>query len=181
MRTLRHAILAALLLPALGHAAYSIDHVSVNCSSSLTQTAGDALSYLCDGNLTLQGEGQIGTLTSDTGINLSATGNLTLDRLSLIAPAISMQTLSGDITVGADTRFFSMPGQLTTPPEVTLLTGSRPTVTRPPLIPIDTGAGVVVTFPGAFTVNAPTAVPEPSATLLAALGVAGVAWSRRKR
>lgn len=65
--------MAALLLPALGHAAYSIDHVSISCSSSLTQTAEDALSSLCYGHLSLQGDGQIGTLRSDTGIKLSTT------------------------------------------------------------------------------------------------------------
>lgn len=180
MRQLRRAILATLLLPTLGHAAFSIDHVSLTCSSSLNQAAGEALNYLCDGDLVLRGDGQIGTLTSDTGIDLTALGNLTLDRLSLVAPRISLQTRSGDISVSADTRFFFGPGEPSTPPEVTLLAGTPPTRTTPPLVPIDTAAGAIVTMPGSPTVHVQTAVPEPSTTLLVMFGLFSVGWLRRR-
>lgn len=181
MSPLRCAILATLLLPVLGHAAYSTDHVNITCSSSLTQTGGDTLGYLCAGNLTLQGDGQMGTLTSDTAITLAAGGNLTLERLSLIAPRIDMQSGYGGISVSADTRFFFAPGEGSTPPAVTLLAGNPSTISRPPLSPIDTSAGAIVIQPGPFTVNVQATVPEPSSTLLLMFGLSSVAWLRRKR
>lgn len=181
MRTLRRAILAAVLLPVLGHASYSLDHVSLNCSSSLTQSSGDALSFQCEGDLILQGLDQIGTLTSDTGINLFATGNLTLDRLSLIAPSITLQTLSGTLQVSADTHFFSGTGSQNAQPSVNLFAGPIPTIDahRPGLI--DPGAGAIVTVHRSPTLDVKTAVPEPSTTLLVMFGLVGVAGLRRKR
>lgn len=181
MRPLRSAfqlMLAALLLPTLGHAAYSVEHVSISCSSSLTQVAGNALSYSCDGDLNLLGEGEIGLLTSDTAIILSASGSLTLDKLSLTAPSIEIGSASGNIFVGADTRFFSLPGDPVTPPTVTLITGPR--VTMPPLRPIEISAGAIVTQPGNVHLHLQTTVPEPSSSSLALFGLLGVAWLRRK-
>ncbi len=177
MRPLRRAMLAALLLPALGHASYSLDHVSLNCSSSLTQSSGEALSFQCEGDLVLQGLDQIGTLTSDTGINLFATGNLSLNRLSLIAPSITLQTVSGTLSVSADTHFFSGTDSLHAQPSVNLFDGPLPGVDLPRLPPVDRGAGGVLTVGDAVT----TAVPEPSTTLLALFGLVGMAGLRRKR
>lgn len=179
MRPFRHAILVALLLPALGHAAFSIDHVSITCSSSLTQGEGATLGYMCDGNLTLQGDGQVGTLWSDTGITLAAIGNLTLDRLSLVSPQIGMQSVFGTISVSADTRFFSAPGDLTTAPAVDIRAGFSQTVSTPTLTPIDTYAGFISVGRSVFPVSE-TAVPEPSSAMLILLGLTGMAWLRRK-
>ncbi len=181
LRPLRHAILATLLLPALGHAAFSIDHVSINCSSSLTQGSGPALGYSCDGDLTLQGDGQMGILTSDTAINLAAFGNLTLDHLTLITPQIGMQSWLGTISVSADTRLFAAPGDLTTAPVVTIHAGFSQTVPAPTvtLTPIDTSAGFISVGRSVFPVGE-SAVPEPSSAMLTLLGLAGVGWLRRK-
>lgn len=184
LRSLRPAILAALLLPTLGHAAFSIDHVSVTCSSSMTQGNGPALGYSCDGDLILQGEGQMGTLTSDTAINLAAIGNLTLDHLTLITPQIGMQSLLGTISVSADTRLFAAPGDLTTAPVVTIHAGfsqmvPAPTVT---LTPVDTSAGFTQSIAVGESVSpvGEAAVPEPSSAMLILLGLTGMAWLRRK-
>ncbi|MGQ0597962.1 PEP-CTERM sorting domain-containing protein [Aquabacterium sp.] len=179
MRSLRHAILAALLLPVLGHAASSIDHVKVTCSSSMSQGNGPTLGYMCDGDLSLQGDGQIGTLWSDTGITLAAIGNLTLDRLSLVSPQIGMQSVFGTISVSADTRFFAAPGDLTTAPAVDIRAGFSQTAPAPTLTPVDTSAGLIMVGRGVLPIGEST-VPESTSAMLIMLGLAGMAWMRRK-
>lgn len=182
LRSTRQLVLAALLLPTLGHAAYSIDHVNLSCSSSMTQGNGPALGYSCDGDLLVQGDGQMGILTSDTAINLAALGNLTLDHLTLVTPQVGMQAAFGTISVSADTRFFAAPGDLVTAPVVTIHASLSQTVPEPTftLRPVDTFAGFISVGKSVFPVGE-TAVPEPSSAMLIMLGLTGLAWLRRHK
>lgn len=68
------------------HASNLIDLGSYSCSAGLSFDAGNGLSVSCSGDFSLTG----GILSSDTSINLTALGDLTLDAFSLSAPNITI-------------------------------------------------------------------------------------------
>lgn len=45
------------MAPSLGHAAYSLDHVTATCSESLTILRGESLSLQCTGDLSMSDDG----------------------------------------------------------------------------------------------------------------------------
>lgn len=86
MSLLRPLILAlSLLTPWCAQAIQMIDQSTLDCSESLTLLTQDNVTAQCTGNLSITG----GTWTSDTLISLSATGDLSLFGVTLLAPNIS--------------------------------------------------------------------------------------------
>ncbi len=94
-------ILCALLifgfLPNSANAISTASIVNTSCSGDLTSSLLNGASFTCSGNFTLDG----GTVTSDSLINISSTGDLFLDNLILTAPNVSFSVLSGILTLGS--------------------------------------------------------------------------------
>ena len=107
MSLLRPLILAlSLSTPGWALATQTIDQSTIDCSDSLTLLTQDNVTAQCTGNMSITG----GTWTSDTLISLSATGDLSLFGVTLLAPNISLvghqilrdggSTLAGDPAIG---------------------------------------------------------------------------------
>lgn len=174
------AALAFALAPVLAQAAYGIDHITATCSDSLTLSEGDALSFQCQGNLTLTGDGDQARLFADQSLSLSATGELILSHLALVSPTISLS--GGNVRIGQDVVFFSESGPSTPPPAVQISTGAI--TLNPHLTPISGSA--VFTMPRDVTLTwnlGPATVPEPAAIglLFAGLGTILIARRRQRR
>ena len=183
------------LLPALGHAAYSLDHVTATCSESLTILRGESLSFQCTGDLSVSGDGDNVRLLADRSVSLSATGHLSVDRLNIISPEILLNA-GGAVNIGRSVVLFTAERDPNRPPSVRLTSGGISL--RPELTP---SAGVLVTqnrsdliinwtafdVSSGGTVNVrqgPSGlalVPEPGAWLLTLAGIAGVALTRQAK
>lgn len=94
MSRLLCALCLMAFLPISANATSTSSITNTNCSGSLTSSLLNGASFACAGNLTLDG----GFVTSDSLINISATGDLFLDNLILTAPQIS---LFGMVTIGS--------------------------------------------------------------------------------
>ena len=90
-------LLTFAFLPVSANAISTSNIANTNCSGSLTSSLQDGASFACTGNFTLDG----GTVTSDSLINISATGDLLLDNLIFTAPNITFSVLSGMMTIGS--------------------------------------------------------------------------------
>lgn len=84
-------------LPALANATSAASITNASCSDSLTTSLLDGASFACVGNLTLDG----GFVTSDSVINISATGDLFVDNLTFTAPNVTFSVLTGMLTIGS--------------------------------------------------------------------------------
>jgi len=100
---LRLSVLSCLLacMPLASHASAQISLASTSCSGDMALSSGSGISFSCTGNLSLDG----GWLKSDSQISLFASGDLTLNNLSLYAPEISLSTLTGNLTIGSNVLF----------------------------------------------------------------------------
>jgi hypothetical protein len=100
---LRLCVLSCLLacLPLASHASAQISLASTSCSGDMALSSDSGISFNCTGNLSLDG----GWLTSDSPISLLASGDLTLSNLHLYAPAISLSSLTGSLTIGSNVLF----------------------------------------------------------------------------
>jgi len=91
------ALYLMVFLPIAANAASTSSIANTNCSGSLTSSLLNGASFACAGNLTLDG----GFVTSDSLINISATGDLFLDNLTFTAPNVTFSVLSGMMTIGS--------------------------------------------------------------------------------
>lgn len=100
---LRLSVLSCLLvcLPLASHASAQISLANTNCSGDMALSSDSGITFNCTGNLSLDG----GWLTSDSPISLLASGDLTLNNLRLYAPAISLSSLTGSLTIGSNVLF----------------------------------------------------------------------------
>lgn len=100
---LRLSVLSCLLacMAWTSHASAEISLVSTNCSGDMTLSSGSGISLACSGNMDLRG----GWLKSDRLISLFASGDLTLNDLSLSAPEIMLSNMSGTLTIGSNVLF----------------------------------------------------------------------------
>lgn len=83
-------------LPIFANATSSI--TTESCSSELASSLLNGASFACSGNLVLSG----GFVTSDSLIDINATGDLFLDNISLTAPNISLSVLAGVLKMGGN-------------------------------------------------------------------------------
>ena len=110
MHYLLKSLLALALTPALGHAAYSLENINAHCSDALTISQGAGVSFQCLGNFSLTGDGDAARLWSDRSITLSATGDLRLNDLRIVAPQI--QLLASHVTMDQDAALISQGGSV---------------------------------------------------------------------
>ena len=186
-------VLAMALAPSLGHAAYSLDHVTATCSESLTILQGESLSFQCTGDLSVSGDGDNVRLLADRSVSLSATGRLSVDRLQIISPEILLNA-GGSVDIGHNVVLFTAARDPNRPPSVRLTSGGISL--RPELTPIAGSLAVSASHAGvlnwsAFDVVYSTVqlqqppglglVPEPGAWLLTLAGIAGVALTQRAK
>lgn len=85
-------------LPITANATSTSSITNTNCSGNLTSSLLDGASFVCAGNLTLDG----GFVTSDSLINISADGDLFLDNLTFTAPNITLSVLTGMLKIGSN-------------------------------------------------------------------------------
>ncbi len=97
MSRLLCALCLLAFLPISANAISTASIANTNCSGELTASTLDGASFACTGNLTLDG----GFITSDSLINISASGDLFLDNLTLTAPDVTFSNLSGMLAIGS--------------------------------------------------------------------------------
>lgn len=90
-------LLTLAFLPISANAISTSSITNTNCSGNLTTSLLGGVSFVCAGNLTLDG----GLVTSDLLINISADGDLFLDNLTFTAPNVSFSVLSGMMTLNS--------------------------------------------------------------------------------
>lgn len=88
----------ALASPVLAQAAHTVTNSVFYCTAAMSFSNTASLLGYCAGNFTISG----GTWTSDTRIDLSAAGDITLDGVTMTAPIIEVQSLT-KITAGGTT------------------------------------------------------------------------------
>jgi hypothetical protein len=80
----------ALAVPVLAQAAHTVTDSVFSCSAAMSFSNTASLVGHCAGNFTISG----GIWTSDTRIDLSAAGDITLDGVTMTAPIIDLQSLT---------------------------------------------------------------------------------------
>lgn len=80
----------ALAAPFLAQAAHTVTNSVFSCTAAMSFSNTASLVGYCAGNFTVSG----GTWNSDTRIDLSATGDITLDGVTMTAPIIDLQSLT---------------------------------------------------------------------------------------
>jgi hypothetical protein len=88
-------------LPIFANATSTSSITTATCSSELASSLLNGASFACSGNLVLSG----GFVTSDSLIDINATGDLFLDNISLTAPNISLSVLAGVLKMGGNVIF----------------------------------------------------------------------------
>jgi hypothetical protein len=88
----------ALASPVLAQAAHTVTDSVFYCTAAMSFSNTASLLGYCAGNFTISG----GTWTSDTRIDLSAAGDITLNGVTMTAPIIEVQSLT-KITAGSTT------------------------------------------------------------------------------
>lgn len=93
-----YALCFLVFLPVSANAISTASIANTSCSGELTASTLDGASFACAGNLTLDG----GFITSDSLINISASGDLFLDNLTFNAPTVTFSVLTGMLTMGSN-------------------------------------------------------------------------------
>jgi len=204
MSLLRPLILAlSLSTPGWALATQTIDQSTIDCSESLTLLTQDNLTAQCTGNLSVTG----GTWTSDTLISLSATGDLSLFGVTLLAPTISLDghqilmdggstlALAGDSTIGDGAITLRTPttgdgGGIQLVAGASIQVGPHEALSPARLASIGQGGVIAITADhSGLTVEGMSSggsastspVPEPGTWALALAGLAGLMLRLRRR
>lgn len=177
--SVRTFVLAMALGPSLGHAAYSLEHVTATCSESLTILRGESLSFQCAGDLSVYGDGDNVGLLADGSITLLAIGRLSVDRLNIVSPLIQLS--GGTVDIGRNVVLFNPVSNPSRPPLVNVTSGGISI--QPELTPV--WGSVFLTSQGAAGALASTIVtvsnvPEPTVGLFAAAGLCTLLMRRRR-
>lgn len=202
MSLLRPLILAlSLLTPWCAQAIQMIDQSTLDCSESLTLLTQDNVTAQCTGNLSITG----GTWTSDTLISLSATGDLSLFGVTLLAPNISLvghqilmdggSTLAGDPAIGDGAITLRTPttgdgGGIQVVAGASIQVGAHEVLSSATLASIGQGGVIAIradhrglTVEGMSSGGSASTspVPEPGTWALALTGLAGLMLRLRRR
>lgn len=202
MSLLRPLILAlSLSTPGWALATQTIDQSTLDCSDSLTLLTQDNLTAQCTGNLSITG----GTWTSDTLISLSATGDLSLFGVTLLAPNISLvghqilmdggSTLAGDPAIGDEAITLRTPttgdgGGIQLVAGASIQVGAHEVLSSATLASIGQGgviairadhSGLTVEGMSSGGSASTSPVPEPGTWALALTGLAGLMLRLRRR
>lgn len=174
------ALLAAICLPLTSMASVQTNNVNAQCSNQFTMSGGGGLQWLCAGDLLLSGFEGMGTISSDVGINLRATGTLTLDNITLLAPEIKLD--AGSLQIHATSVLSA--GNI----NLTSRTIRRPTDATGTPTPIVSGGGTVQLSNGGSIglsgqdLNPLTpSVPEPATWGLALISLLAMGATYRRR
>ena len=152
MTRLLCALCILAFLPNAANATSVINVGTTNCSGDLTISALDGASFACAGNLTLDG----GLVTSDSLINISVGGDLSVNNLIFTSPSVTFTALSGTIAIGS--------GFVVNTSSATL-----------------NGWNINIAQGAQFNyVSQIAAVPEPSTYAMMLLGILGLVTVRRK-
>lgn len=152
-------LLSALLFSAFAQAASNANIAAIGCSGNSSFDLSNGAMLSCDGDFSLIG----GSIDSDIGITISAAGSLFLDDLSLVAPLVQLNSLTGPLTLAEGvsidvsnwTRFdigtsprvtFAQPGDLTRLERgtVTVSTGGDISLGQTGQITLRNGGGILV-------------------------------------
>lgn len=202
MSLLRPLILAlSLLTPWCAQATQTIDQSTIDCSDSLTLLTQDNVTAQCTGNMRITG----GTWTSDTLISLSATGDLSLFGVTLLAPTISLvghqilmdggSTLAGDPAIGDGAITLRTPttgdgGGIQVVAGASIQVGAHEVLSSATLASISQGGVIAIradhhglTVEGMSSGGSASTspVPEPGTWALALTGLAGLMLRLRRR
>ncbi len=85
----------ALFIPLPASASSSSTVSRLDCSEHLAVSFLEAASFSCSGTLSLSG----GVISSDSRVEITAHGSLSLDNLSISAPVVQLTSLSGEIAI----------------------------------------------------------------------------------
>lgn len=204
MSLLRPLILVlSLSTPCWAQATQTIDQSTIDCSESLTLLTQDNVTAQCTGNLSITG----GTWTSDTLISLSATGDLSLFGVTLLAPTISLVgnqilmdggstlALAGDPAIGDGAITLRTPttgdgGGIQVVAGASIQVGAHEVLSSATLASIGQGGVIAVradhlglTVEGMNSGGSASTspVPEPGTWALALAGLAGLMLRPRRR
>lgn len=194
------ALTAALLSSAAVQAQQISDQLAISCTGTLGITGTDRLAMRCDGgDLSIRGVGdEVGSLRSDTGIDLFATGTLDLDLITLRAPAINLGGQSvllgsrsavegGDVVIAANNSNVNRDSALSVfrvmaSEEPSRLHGALSSggalilVNRAGINLAGFDTPIVIGSSSTLT----TAVPEPASVGLFCLGLFAIGWHLRR-
>jgi hypothetical protein len=162
-------LLFALLLSAFAHATSTANIGTISCSSSQSFDLTNGATLSCDGDFSLIG----GSIDSDTGITISALGSLFLDNLTISAPFVLLNVLSGELTIANGVSITSA-GSInintgnTTSPRITLAPGATLSYPGGTGRTAGTGGNITLSAGGNIDLNngstltLVSSVPEPS-------------------
>jgi len=137
----------------------------LTCSGDVSASTNTPASFInCLGDLVVSN----GTLVAETSISLLAAGSLTLDRVNLTAPKLTLQ---------AGSTFTVTGGTILSGETIDIVSQSVNTVGEPNAL----GQGAINLGGGSVIVANTGAIPEPGTWALMGLGLVGIALARRRR
>lgn len=167
----------AALSPLAAQAAGTVQQVDITCSGKLTTSDASGFSLQCDGNLGLNGQDDTARLWSDGEITLSATGDLILNHLLLDAPSYTFNA-GNSLLLASDVKL-PTPYPVTSGVIVRTVDLDSTRAILATAVP-GTGGSVHLQAGGDVSLSAGP-VPEPSAMLLGAFGLAAIFVARQRR
>lgn len=174
-----YALCFLVFLPFSANAISTSSITNTNCSGNLTTSLLGGASFVCAGNLMLDG----GLVTSDLLINISTDGDLFLDNITFTAPNVSFSVLSGMMTIGggvvingSSVNLVSNGGAVNVLGAVNINSGGNITLNQDPNLVINPGGNLNLGLGATINVKTPilTAVPEPSTYAMLFLGLLGL-------
>ncbi|MFZ2972388.1 MAG: hypothetical protein WA049_07085 [Ferribacterium limneticum] len=188
-------LLSALLFSAFAQATSTANITTASCSGSQSFDLTNGAMLSCDGDFSLIG----GSIDSDIGITISAAGSLFLDDLSLAAPLVQLNSVTGALTLAEGvsidvsnwTRFdigtsprvtYARPGDLTLLERriVTVSTGGDISLGQTGQITLRNGGGILVRQGGDINLSAGGQIVLNGGgdlTLVSSVPEPGMVWS----